>query len=339
MYTWSRELAQRQLPLIRSDPWLRWVAGLSTFALTFALRWVLDGILPIGSAYYFFFTFAILVATLLGGAVVGLTVLGLSFVSAWYFFVPPAYSFELDRSDALALVQFALIGMAIVAVAHGLNVTVEHLVAERKRSEELLQKSTHAEEKLAELNRELLHRIRNDFMLAVSIAEQISRYTTSPAEMVDELTKKFRALAVAQELLVANELAGADLLRLASETLTPLAPDKARLTLTGPSLQLSPETTTSLALVLHELATNAAKYGAWSNDRGIVDLEWSLARAGDQPVVTLHWREKGGPACKLPSKSGQGTLLIDNVVTGAIVKRQFLPEGLPCSMQFAETSA
>jgi two-component sensor histidine kinase len=91
--------------------------------------------------------------------------------------------------------------------------------------------------------------------------------------------------------------------------------------------------------VLHELATNAVKYGAWSNDRGTVDLEWSVALADDQPVVTLHWREKGGPACKAPSNSGQGSLLIDNVVTGAIVKRQFLPEGLHCSMQFAETSA
>jgi two-component system CheB/CheR fusion protein len=157
--------------------------------------------------------------------------------------------------------------------------------------------------------------------------------------MVDSLTERFRALAVAQELLVENELTGADLLRLASETLTPLAPDKARLTARGPSLQLSPETTTSLALVLHELATNAVKYGAWSNDRGTVDLEWSVARAGDQPVVTLHWREKGGPAYKSPSKSVQGSLLIDNSVTGAIVKRQFLPEGLHCSMQFAETSA
>jgi two-component sensor histidine kinase len=91
--------------------------------------------------------------------------------------------------------------------------------------------------------------------------------------------------------------------------------------------------------VLHELATNAVKYGAWSNDRGTVDLEWSVARAGDQSVVTLHWREKGGPVCKLPSNNGQGSLLIDNMVSGAIVKRQFLNQGLHCSMQFAETSA
>jgi two-component sensor histidine kinase len=300
---------------------------------------VLEDTLPVGLPFFFSFTFAILVASLVGGAVVGLTVLGLSFVSSWYFFVPPPYSFELYRSGVAALVLFALIGMAVVAVAHELNVTLEHLLAERKRSDQLLRKSTRAEEKLAELNRELLHRIRNDFTLAVSIASQISRYTTSPAEMIDELTQKFRALAAAQELLVANELAGANLMRLASEALTPLAPDKTRLAVTGPSLHLSPETSTSLALVLHELATNAVKYGAWSNDRGTVDLEWSVARAGDQSVVTLHWREKGGPVCKLPSNNGQGSLLIDNMVSGAIVKRQFLNQGLHCSMQFAETSA
>jgi K+-sensing histidine kinase KdpD len=230
MYIWTRELAQRRFPLIRSHPWLRWAAGLSAFALTFALRWALEDILPVGLPFFFSFTFATLVATLLGGAVVGLTVFALGFVSSWYFFLPPAHSFELDRSGAAALVLFALVGMAIVALAHELNITLEHLVAQRKRSEELLRKSTRAEEKLAELNRELLHRIRNIFALAVSIVSETSRYTASPAEMVDSLTERFRALAVAQELLVANELAGADLLRLASETLTPLAPDKARLT-------------------------------------------------------------------------------------------------------------
>jgi two-component sensor histidine kinase len=190
-----------------------------------------------------------------------------------------------------------------------------------------------------ELNRELFHRIRNIFTLATSIASQTSRYTANPAEMADALAQRFRALAVAQELLVANELAGADLKHLVAETLKPLAPDTARLRVAGPSLQLSPETTTSLSLVLHELATNAVKYGAWSNSRGTVDLEWAVARDGGEPVVTLSWREKDGPACDLPGKTGLGSILIDNAVAGAAVKRQLLPGGLHCSMQFAQPRA
>jgi two-component sensor histidine kinase len=285
------------------------------------------------------FFIAILGATLLGGADVGLVVLGLSFVSSWYFLVIPRFSVDLDGPRAAALLLFAVFGTAMVAIAHELNLTVERLIEERKRSDELLRESTRAEERLAKLNRELLHRIRNIFTLATSLASHTSRFAASPTEMAAALNQRFRALAVAQDLLVANELQGADLMRLARETLTPLAPDKARLNLAGPAVQLSPQIATSLCLVLYELATNAVKYGSWSNDRGTVDFEWTVTRHAGEPVVTLQWREKGGPACEFPRKTGLGSLLIENAVTGAVVKRQLQPEGLYCSMQFSQSSA
>lgn len=338
MYVWVRELAERRLPVIRSDPRLRWAAGLGLFVLAFVLRWALEGVLPVGVPFITFFI-AILGASLLGGADIGLTVLGLSFVSSWYFFLNPRFSFELDGPRAAALLLFAIFGTAMVAIAHELNLTVERLIAERKRSDELLQKSTRAEERLAELNRELLHRIRNIFTLATSLASHTSRYAATPAAMAAALHQRFRALAVAQDLLVANELAGADLMRLARETLSPLSPDKARLNLAGSAVQLSPEKATSLCLVLHELATNAVKYGSWSNAGGTVDLEWAVTRDADEPVVTLQWREKGGPAREFPTKTGLGTLLIENAVAGAVVKRQFQAGGLQVSMKFALMNA
>ena len=337
MHIWVRELAERRLPVIRNNPRMAWAAGLGLFALAFVLRWVLEGILPVGLPFITFFI-AVLVASLVGGAVVGLTVLGLCFLSSWYFFVAPRFSFQLDGSAAAALLVFGLFGIAIVAIAQELNITVERLLAERKRGDDLLRKSTRAEEKLAELNRELLHRIRNIFTLATSIASQTSRYAESPTEMADALTRRFRSLAVAQELLVANELVGTDLQHLAAETLKPLAPDAARLRVTGPSLQLSPETTTSLCLVLNELATNAVKYGAWSNSLGTVELNWSVTLDGSEPFVALSWRERDGPACDVPGKNGLGSILIDNAVTGAVVNRQLLPEGLHCSMRFTQAS-
>jgi two-component sensor histidine kinase len=305
--------------------------------LAFVLRWALEGILPVGLPFITFFI-AVLLASLVGGVVVGLTVLALCFAASWYFFVPALFSFQIDGSGAMALLLFALFGLAIVAIAHELNITVERLLVERKRNDELLRKSTRAEEKLAELNRELLHRIRNIFTLATSIASQTSRYSADPAEMADALSKRFRSLALAQELLVTNDLAGANLKHLTAETLKPFAPDAARLRVTGPSLQLSPETTTSLCLVLHELATNAAKYGAWSNGRGTVDVDWSIALDGGKPTVALSWREKDGPLCDLPGKTGLGFILIDNAVTGAVVSRKFWPEGLHCSMRFPQAA-
>jgi len=336
MYIWVRKLAEDRLPVIRNNPALGWGAGLGLFALAFVLRWALEGALPTGLPFITFFI-AVLFASLTGGAVVGFAVLGLCFVSSWYFFVAPRFSFQLDWSSAAALLLFAIFGTAIVAIAHELNITVERLLAERKRSAALLQKSARAEEKLSEMNRELLHRIRNIFTLATSIASQASRHTSSPVEMADALTQRFRALAVAQELLVANEFAGADLKHLASETVKPLMPGANRLTVTGPSLQLSLEATTSLCLVLHELATNAVKHGAWSNNFGSVDLEWAVARDDSEPLIRLTWQEKDGPQCELPSKTGLGSLLIDNALSGAVVRRQFLPEGMHCSMQFAQT--
>jgi two-component sensor histidine kinase len=339
MYSWVQEVAERKLPVLRRNPYLAWGAGLGLFVAALLLRWALEAILPVGLPFITFFT-AVLLATLAGGLPVGLTVLALSMLASWVFFLPPSVSFELEGSAVAALIVFLLFGGAIAGVAHELNVMVERLLAERRRSRALLEQSTRAEAKLAQLNRELLHRIRNIFALATSMASQTSRHTATPAEMAEALTSRFRALAVAQEILVANDLSGADIKQLAADTLKPLTPNTDRLSLKGPSLHLTPDSTTSLCLVLHELATNAVKHGAWSNTLGRVDLEWSVANGHrHDPLVTLEWREKNGPACGPPAKTGLGTILIDNVVVGASVKRDFLPDGLRCSLRFAQPQA
>jgi two-component sensor histidine kinase len=339
MHIWVQKLAEHCLPILRRHPHWGWGAGLGLFIVAFLARSGLEGIIPVGLPFITFFT-AILLATLVGGARVGLTVLALSLMASWYFFIPPYFSVQLDGSAIIALFVFAIFGGIIVAIAHELNVTVDRLLVERRRSNALLQQSIRVEEKLAQLNRELLHRIRNVFVLATSIASQTGRYAATPGEMVSALISRFQALAVAQELLVANDLSGADLKQLAADTLKPLTPSIDRLTLAGPSLHLTPECTTSLCLVLHELATNAVKHGAWSNNRGTVNLEWSLARdGGADQLVTLRWSEQDGPPCGVPDKTGLGTALIDNAVGGASVERKFLPDGFLCSMRFAQPHA
>jgi two-component sensor histidine kinase len=272
--------------------------------------------------------------------VVGLTVLGLSVVGSWYFFLTPRGSVQIEASGVVALATFALFGGAIVAIVHQLNLTVEALLAERRRSHELLDQRTRAEAKLAQLNGELLHRIRNIFTLATAMASQTSRSATTPKEMADALTGRFQALAVAQELLLANELADADIKDLAADLLEPLAPKRERLSLAGPSRRLTPEAATALCLVLHELGTNAVKHGAWSNTNGNVDVKWVVNSNGEGgPSITLLWGESGGPPCAAPERAGLGTMLIENAVAGAIVERQFSPNGFRCSIRFALAQA
>jgi two-component sensor histidine kinase len=336
MLAWVQQVAEHWLPAFRQRPWWGWGAGLGLFAAAFVLRWLLEGVLPAGLPFVTFFL-TVLLATLAGGARVGLTVLALCVAASAFFFIPTYFSFRVGRSDFVALLVFAIFGGGIVAVAHELNVIVERLLAERRRSSALLEQSTRAEERLAQLNGELLHRIRNIFTLATSIAFQTSRHAATPDEMAGALASRFRALAVAQELLVTNDLAGADLEKLAAGTLGPLTPGAGRLTMSGPPLQLTPEAATSISLVLHELATNAVKHGAWSNSRGTVDLAWAVSsRNGAGPLVTLDWQEKNGPPCRQPGKVGLGSVLIDNAVAGASVERKFLPDGLHCSMQFVQ---
>ena len=338
MYSWVQQVAEHKLPVLRRNPYWAWGAGLGLFAAAFLLRWALEAVLPVGLPFITFFT-AILLATLAGGPPVGLTVLALSMLASWALFLPPYSSSDPGGASIAALMVFLLFGGAIVAIAHELNLTVERLLAERRRSQALLEQSTRAEDKLSQLNRELLHRIRNIFTLAQSIALQTSRHAATPAQMAQALMSRFQALAAAQELLVANDLSGADFKQLATDTLRPLTPDTDRLSLKGPSLHLTPASTTSLCLVLHELATNAVKHGAWSNSRGSVDLEWSVNGSEHDPLITLQWREKDGPPCGPPARIGLGTILIDNAVVGASVKRDFLPDGLRCSLRFEQPQA
>jgi two-component sensor histidine kinase len=329
MQAWVQEVTEHWLPRFRRNPVWGWTAGLGIFLTAFLMRQVLASVLPSGLPFITFFI-AIMLASLVGGARVGVTVVSLCVLASWYFFLPPHYSFAISSSNIWALIIFAVFGAGIVAVTHELNLTVDRLLDERKRS-------ARAEEALARLNRELMHRIRNIFALASSMAHQTSRHVATPVEMTSALTKRFRAMAIAQELLVANNLAGADLGQLADDVLSPLAPSSNRLNLAGPPLLLTPATTTSICLVLHELGTNAVKHGAWSNNLGTVDVNWSVAADdGSSPVVTLRWRENNGPPCHSPGKVGLGTLLIDNAVAGASVDREFLPEGLSCTVRFAQ---
>ena len=122
---------------------------------------------------------------------------------------------------------------------------------------------------------------------------------------------------------------------MAREQLQPyLADDAERLHIGGDPVLLSADIATPFGLVLHELATNAAKYGALSRRKGTVSLTWTVKSRNNDRVVTVVWKEKGGPTPKAPKTAGLGSTLIDRVIPNATVEREFARDGFVCTMEF-----
>src|SRR5262249_11359547 len=103
--------------------------------------------------------------------------------------------------------------------------------------------------------------------------------------------------------------------------------------LQGPAVQLPPQTATALGLLLHELGTNAAKYGALSTPQGEVTMRWELLDSGEGRSVKIVWTEKGGPGVQAPSTSGFGSYLIEHALPEGRVVREFHTEGVVCTIE------
>jgi two-component system CheB/CheR fusion protein len=180
---------------------------------------------------------------------------------------------------------------------------------------------------------ELSHRVRNTLAVVQSLAAQTVRGASSPQEFVDRFNGRLAALANAHQLLV-DPWKGADVAALARDQLAPYLEGKAAaVAIEGPSVGLEVDTAVPLSLVLHELATNAAKYGALSSPGGHVQLAWNLERRGDLRWVVLNWRETDGPPVKKPAKSGFGSRLIERSLPNGKVRREFQPEGVTCVIE------
>ena len=166
-----------------------------------------------------------------------------------------------------------------------------------------------AEERERLLAREVDHRAKNLLAVVQSVV-QLTR-ADDPETLKADVTGRIQSLARAHSLLAESRWEGVDLGQLALEELAPFAhTDHHRVLLGGPELRLKPAAAQSLAMVLHELATNAAKYGAMSGDGGRLELGWSLV----DKQVELVWREFGGPPSHEPTRTGFGSRLIKSSV-------------------------
>jgi two-component sensor histidine kinase len=176
---------------------------------------------------------------------------------------------------------------------------------------------------LALVNQELSHRLKNTLALVQSIAMQTLR-AVEPQEAVGAFRERVQALGKAHDVLLSEGWSSVALHEVARHTLEPLD-GLSQITINGPPINIGSHATLTLSLILHELATNAAKYGALSVPEGSVDFSWTV----ENDWLRMQWRERDGPQVEAPSRSGFGSRLIERGFGPACqVSRQFLHSGL-----------
>lgn len=183
---------------------------------------------------------------------------------------------------------------------------------------------------------ELTHRVKNTLAVVQSIAHQTQRFSKSYDDFTERLDGRLSALAAAHSLLVDTDWKGADLATLAHRQLEPyVSGNPGRVKIEGESVSLPADLATPFGLVFHELATNAAKYGSFSRQTGTVDLSWTVRTQNAQPLLTVVWRESGGPSVTQPESTGFGSTLIEKAIPNATVRREFGSEGVICAIELA----
>lgn len=170
-----------------------------------------------------------------------------------------------------------------------------------------------AEEQQQLLNNELSHRLKNVLAVVQSIASQTLRQAADLPSAADALGARLTALGQATDVLTAQSWSAADLQLVVERALAPHGELGKRFRVSGPSITLVPQVTMAFALAMHELATNAAKYGALSTPHGHVDLTWNVTpvESGAGLCFKLCWQEVGGPEVHIPNRRGFGSMMIE----------------------------
>jgi len=246
------------------------------------------GLISPDSAVFAAYYSATLVSALVGGAEVGGLAAVLGGVAAWQLFVPPDWdlaSFRLEQ-----IVSFALYGTSSVVIIWA---------AESYRS--LTQRLRQEQARRQLLNRELVHRMKN--MLA-SVQAILGHSLRNQDALLETVSARLAVLGATNELLLESERQGAPLREILARELTPYGLSRCRLQ--GDDVACPPTIAVTLALIVHELTTNAAKYGALSTPQGRVDVTWS-SEAGR---LDLDWVESGGPPATAPTREGFGSKLV-----------------------------
>jgi two-component sensor histidine kinase len=312
-YTTATAVLQRVIAADR-PAWVRWTFSVFLFALALTARLAVDHELPPGFPYLTFFP-AVIITTFVAGLWPGILCGVLCGLASWYFFIVPFYSIELTPGSALALGFYAFIVTVDIIIIHGISVTSRQLRKEREElarvvalKEQALEKLKASDEQQQILKHELSHRLKNTLAMVQAIATQTLR-PVEERQHVDAFEKRLQALSSAHDILLQRDWANASIEAIVRETTHRLVLAE-RLKAQGPEISLGPRATLSLSLLLHELTTNATKYGSLSNDYGYVCLTWRVSGAGEEEILQIDWQEHDGPPVSPPLRKGFGSRLI-----------------------------
>jgi two-component sensor histidine kinase len=195
-----------------------------------------------------------------------------------------------------------------------------------------------AEERQKLLIDELNHRVKNTLATVQSLATQTARGTHSPGEFRRAFEGRLIALSQAHDQLTRRHWKNADLRDIVEAATAPhLARSQDQMMIAGEPVTVTPRVALTLALGLHELTTNATKYGALSVPAGRVEVTWQIERRAPQPpALRIEWRERGGPAVVPPKQQGFGTRFVEGSVASELQGKahiEYAPDGLVCTME------
>jgi two-component sensor histidine kinase len=199
-------------------------------------------------------------------------------------------------------------------------------ITERKR----------AEEKDRILTAEVNHRAKNLLAVVQAVAQQTARMD-DPKEFSQNFEQRLAGLAASHDLLVQAEWRGVDTATLIRAQLAHFADlIGTRILLDGPTVLLKADAAQNLGMALHELGTNASKYGALSDPNGVINVGWSISGSNGQPKFEMCWREENGPVVRPPTRRGFGQVVMVDMLKyslGAQVSMRYDPTGLVWHLQ------
>jgi two-component sensor histidine kinase len=283
------------------------VAAGSVFLATL-VRLALGGLVGPGVIAFATYYPAVLLSTLWAGSGSGMLALFGAGVVGWYAFMPPVYTFEIkEAATAVSLALYLASGSVIIWAAEQYR-RLAAALAGKDRERELLMG-------------ELLHRMRNMIAVVQAVVKQTLSYDQATFET---LTRRIAAVVTADGFMQDDMSYESDLGELLTSELAGYGLE--RFNLSGPATELALDQSRAVALSIHELATNAAKYGALSCPEGRVLVSWNLGTVG----LLIAWQEVGGPPVRTPTREGFGSRFVRQMLTkkGGSIKSEWLVDGV-----------
>ena len=181
------------------------------------------------------------------------------------------------------------------------------------------------------MNREMAHRMKNTLAMVQAIVGQTLRRTGNTKDAIQSINQRLAALGHAHTALTRTRWGNASIIEVIEGATAAHCAGVGRISMNGPKMDLGAKAVLAITLALHELCTNAAKYGALSNDTGTVTIDWSVTGGAADSRFRLNWIERGGPPVSQPEKKGFGSRLIADSIGADLrgeAKLAFDPQGV-----------